>query len=260
MKPFAGLSLLLSTTLFLLSFTPAVFADSRSDYDYQYGLYRQSYSEFSVLKKDYLDTSSLDNQQKAMLSAKQSILTRDLSKASLAWYIWDLIDASKIDYPPIKSIFNALAEARQYYLSESEKSKKIITTENLKRFSSDYQESTIKHDRLLRYGIIANKIARLVRIQIDSQTAYDDLLPRLPSPMPTTVAARVEELKTMHASINSLIESLAVELKPFDGEENVDADIFYSVRINKMNEIIAIQTNWINRLIDLDLNYATSKD
>lgn len=257
---FTRLSILLSLILFLLNSTSFVMADSKSDYDYQYGLYRQSYSEFIVLKKDYLDTSSLDNQQKAMLSAKQSILTRDLSKASLSWYIWDLIDASKIDYPPIKSIFNALAEARQFYLSESDKSKKIITTENLRRFTSEYQVSTERHDRILRYGLIANKIARLVRIQIDAQTSLEDLIPRLPTPLPTTVAARLEELKTMHTSINTLLESLASELKPFDGDENVDADIFYSVRINKMNEILAIQTNWINRLIDLDLNYAVPKD
>ena len=242
------------------TFSPLVFADSKSDYDYQYGLYRQSYAEFTVLKKDYLNTASLDNQQKAMLSAKQSILSRDLAKASLAWYIWDLINSSAVDYEPIKPIFNSLMVSRDFYFAQSEISKKIITTENIKSFTSSYQNSTIEPDRTIRYGIVVNKIARLVRIQIDSQTAIDDLIPKLPVPMPITVAARVEELKTMHAAINSKIDLLAGGLQSSAGDENVDAEIFYTVRIEKMQEIVGMQTNWINQLIDLDLNYVQPKN
>lgn len=259
MKLFPRFFILLSITFVFLASVPSAFADSKSDYDYQYGLYRQSYPEFTVLKQDYLDTPSLDNQQKAMLSAKQSILSRDLAKASLAWYIWDLINNSKVDYAPIKYIFDSLAVARQYYIGESNKVQKIITQADLKKFTQEYQESTVQHDRIIRYGIIANKIARLVRLQLDCQTAYEDLLPRLPNPMPTTVAARVEELKAMHTKIDGKIDLLAGGLNPAEGEENVDAEIFYTVRIEKMQEIVGLQTDWINRLIDLDQNYAQSK-
>lgn len=260
MKLFARLTILFSTIFAFLVLSSSVLADSKSDYDYQYGLYRQNYVEFTVLKNDYLATPSLDNQQKAMLSAKQSILSRDLAKASLAWYIWDLINKSAVDYAPIKPMVDALMVSRSFYLAESEKSQKIITTDNIKKFTADYQVATITPDRTIRYGIIVNKIARLVRIQIDSQAALDDLLPKLPVPLPTTVAARIEELKTMHASINDKIDLLAGGLQPSQGDENVDAEIFYTVRIEKMQEIIAMQTDWINRLIDLDLNYVQPKN
>lgn len=248
---------------FLLNFlvnSPVVLADSKSDYDYQYGLYRQNYLEYTILKKDYLDTPSLDNQQKAMLSAKQSVLSRDLAKASLAWYIGDLINSSNVNYPPIKPISDSLSEARQYYLRESENVQKIITTENLKSFTADYQIATVKHDRIIRYGIIANKIAKLVRIQVDSRIALDDLTPKLPVPMSTPLKARIDELNSMYTAINNKIDILAGGLNPAEGEENVDADIFYTVRIEKMQEILTLQTNWINRLIDLDLNYVQAKN
>lgn len=251
--------LFFTLAIFMGIFSPLVLADAKSDYDYQYGLYRQNYSEFTVLKKDYLETSSLDNQQKAMLAAKQSIIGRDLAKASLSWYLADLIKISNIDYPPIKPIIDSLAAGRQFYLDESVKAQKIITTDNLKLFTANYLTSSVQHDRIIRYGIIVNKIAKLVRIQIDSKTALDDLIPQLPIPMPTTLAARVEELKTMQKQINDKIDLLAGGLKPLENEENVEAEIFYSVRVEKMQEILAMQKNWINRLIDLDLNYVQSK-
>lgn len=260
MNRFARFFILLLLAFIYFSATNKVFADAKTDYDYQYGLYRQNYLEFTVLKKDYLGTASLDNQQKAMLSAKQSLISRDLAKASLAWYISDLINNSKVDYAPIKSISNSLAVSRQYYLDQSLKSQKIITTDNLKQFTADYQLSTIQPDRTIRFGIVVNKIARLVRIQVDCQTNLDDLIPQLPSPVPTTVAARVEELKTLHSVINTKIDALANGLNPAEGEENVDAEIFYTIRIEKIQEIVAMQTDWINRLIDLDLNYVNSKN
>ena len=92
--------------------TPLAWADAKSDYDYQYGQYRTGYSEFVILKQDYLNTPSLDNQQKAMLSAKQTILARDLAKASLHWYLMDLITGYQVDYGPMKRISTYLNIAR----------------------------------------------------------------------------------------------------------------------------------------------------
>lgn len=259
MKLLARLSSALVTLLLLVFLAPHAFADAKSDYDYQYGLYRQNYLEFSVLKKDYLETPSLDNQQKAMLSAKQTLRSRDLAKASLAWYLTDLTNSSSVDYAPIKNVETGLANARQFFLDQAEKSQKVVTIDNLRQFSSTYQTASVEPDRIIRYGVVIHKIARLVRIQLDSQTAFDDLLPKLPTPFTATLSERVQELKTMHENINIKIDKMANGLNPAEGEENVDAEIFYTKRIEMMQDIVNMQRDWINRLIDLDLNYAQPK-
>ena len=39
-------------------------------------------------------------------------------------------------------------------------------------------------------------------------------------------------------------------------EESADAEIFFSSRVEKLAEIQTLQIDWINRLIDIDKNYA----
>ncbi len=236
-------------------FSPFVFADAKSDYDYQYGQYRTSYAEFSLLKQDYLNTPSLDNQQKVMISAKQTILSRDLAKASLDWYLLDLINHYRVDYEPIKPIIAALNTSRQYFLNESFKSQGIVTETDLKKFTESYLETVPLHDAMMKFGILANKIAELVRIQIDSQTALETIIPKLPSPMPQNLTDRVQELRDKTKFIDSKIDIFANNLPIADAVVESANDIFFTSRVELLAEIRLLQLDWINRLIDLDINY-----
>jgi len=249
-------SLFIVFTFFALVFSPVVFASAKSDYDYQYGQYRRSYFEFNLLKADYLQTPSLDNQQKAMLLAKQTILSRDLAKASFSWYILDLIGSTKTDYPPIQPIISSLAISRQFYLSEAQKSQSVITQEDLKKFTLAYTKAVPHHDRMIKFGILANKLATLVRIQLDSTTAIDDLVSKLPTSLPATVTARIQELRESTKVIDAKIDLLAKNLDFVESPESADAEIFFSSRVEKMAEIQTLQLDWIDRLIDLEKNYA----
>ncbi|KKT86388.1 MAG: hypothetical protein UW84_C0012G0026, partial [Candidatus Collierbacteria bacterium GW2011_GWA2_44_99] len=44
--------------IFAIFFAPSILASAKSDYDFQYGQYRQYYPEYRLLKADYLNTSS----------------------------------------------------------------------------------------------------------------------------------------------------------------------------------------------------------
>ncbi len=235
--------------------TPLAWADAKSDYDYQYGQYRTGYSEFVILKQDYLNTPSLDNQQKAMLSAKQTILARDLAKASLHWYLMDLITGYQVDYGPIKPISTSLNIAREYFLAQAQKSQSIITQGDLKKFTQSYLNTVPANDSIVKFGIVANKIAALVRIQVDSKTALETLIPKLPSPMPTGLSARVQELQESTKVIDRKIDLLANNLNLSDAVAESVTEIFFMARVEKLIEIRALQLDWINRLIDIDINY-----
>ena len=235
----------------VLFFAPSVLADAKSDYDYQYGQYRTGYSEFVVLKQDYLNTPSLDNQQKAMLSAKQTILARDLAKASLHWYLMDLIAGYQVDYGPIKPITTSLNIAREYFLAQAQKSQSVITQEDLKKFTQNYQSTVQGNDSIIKFGIVANKITALVRIQRDSKTALDSIIPKLPA----SLTARIQELKDSAQIIDGKIDLLANNLNLADAVAESVTEIFFTARVEKLVEIRELQLDWINRLIDIDINY-----
>lgn len=236
-------------------FAPVIFADAKSDYDYQYGLYRTNYSEFLLLKRDYLITPSLDNQQKALLSAKQSIQARDLAKASLNWYLLDLIGSYQVSYPPIAPIITSLAASRQYFLDQAQLSQRIVTEDDLNNFTEKYLETVPENDAYIKYGIMAQKIAALVRIQIDSITALQNIEPKLPSPLPSGLALRIQELKVSAKAIDTKIDTLINILNLPEAVGETSTDIFFSGRVEKLVEIRSLQLDWINRLIDIDINY-----
>jgi len=259
MKHYTRLKVLLFIIFISAVTAPFVFADAKSDYDYQYGKYRQNYSEFQILKQDYLATPSLDNQQKALLSAKQSILARDLAKASLHLYISDRINSYKNNYELVKPILVALAESRQYFLAEAKKSQAIVTQEDIKKFTQSYLSIVPKHDSVLKFGLVANKISALVRIQTDSKTALDTLIPKLPTPLPTSLSARILELQDSAKVIDRKIDLLANNLNLAEAVEETTTDIFYTAKIEKLIEIRDLQLAWIERLIDIDKNYVQPK-
>ncbi len=236
-------------------FSPLVMASAKSDYDYQYGKYRTNFAEFAILKQDYLTTPSLDNQQKVMISAKQTILSRDLAKASLDWYLLDLIGSYRVDYDPIKPVITALNSSRQYFLDQSFKAQSIVTEADLKKFTNNYLETVPVNDAMIKFGILAHKIAELVRIQIDSKTALETIIPKLPSPMPQNLTDRIQELRDKAKFIDAKIDTFANNLPMAEAVSESANDIFFSSRVEILTEIRLLQLDWINRLIDIDINY-----
>lgn len=247
-------------TLFVLSgiVTPFVLASAKTDYEYQYGQYRLHYPEYKLLKADYLATPSLDNQQKTLLAAKQTIYSRDLAKASFAWYLMDLVAGTQANYEPLRPIVSSLAASREFYLQESQQSQSVVTQEDLKKFTEAYLKAVPHHDRMIKFGILGHKLATLVRLQTDSKNALDSLVPRLPGTLPATLTARIQELRDSAKIIDAKIDLLAKNLNLAEDEVAADAEIFFTSRVEKLAEIRTLQLDWINRLIDIEKNYAQS--
>lgn len=238
---------------FLVSTT--VFASSKSDFDFQYSKYRQSYSEFLLFKKDYLDTSSLDNQQKAILSAKETINVRDLTKAAFTSYVRDLITNNNLNYPPLVSIADNLLESQQFFMNEAVKSQSIITLANLNDFNDNYLNAYIKHEQSIRVGIVAQKIAKLKYFSVQQEKSLASLKSKIQT---VTVSQRVSERITeLSQNLSQVSEKIDLLLNDLTSEENLatEGDIFFSSKVDQLSEIRALQMSWMDKLIDLDLNY-----
>ena len=124
-----------------------VFADAKSDYDYQYTRYRDSYQEFIIFKKDYLDTPSLDNQQKVLLSLKQS-LSHAICQVFACLVSIRLINLNKVKYKPLDPILTMLSDARLYYLAKANEAQTVVTLSNLKEYDKSYLETSTNQKEL----------------------------------------------------------------------------------------------------------------
>ncbi len=251
---------LLSAGLLLLTLFPvtAVFADYKTDYEYQNSQYRQHYTEYSILKKDYLENPTLDNQQKAILAAKAALKARDLAKASYSAHLLSLITASKTNYAPLNPFITSLSEARTFFALEAEKSQSIITPADLKKYTERYSRETLPHDRSLRTGVVVNKVARLISFQVDCKNALDIILPKLPSPYPTALKARIDDLQFLGNSINSEIDTFSASLSTEESLTEIDTDSYFDDKTEFLQKVQKQQLRWINGLLDIDINYAHS--
>lgn len=258
MKLFSKLLLTPLFFAFLSVGSTTVFADAKSDFDFQYSKYRQNYIEYTILKKDFLGNPTLDNQQKAVLAAKEAIKSRDLSKASFADYILSLCMEKQTNFTPVKPILDSLKAAKSFYVSEAAKSQTIITPANLLSFTQSYSENTISHDRTFRTGVVACKISQLVRIQIESKNAFDVILPKLATPYSTALNTRIDDLQTQGNNINDIINTFTNKLFSEEEVDNIDSENYFTNKIETIKKIQTLQLRWIDSLIDIDLNYAHS--
>jgi len=258
MKLLSKLLLLPSLIYLLFLVTPGVFADAKSDYEYQFSQYRQNYIEYSILKKDFLENPTLDNQQKAILSAKQTLMARDLAKGSYASYLLFLCQDKQTNYTPTKPSIEAINQARTFYLSEANKSQSIVTASDLAAYTQNYLTNTIVHDRSLRSGNVACKISQLVRIQIESKNAFDIILPKLSSPFSTALKTRIDDLQSQGNKINDMINTFTNKLYSEEITDNIDNESYFSNNSETIKKIQNLQLKWIDALIDIDLNYAHS--
>jgi len=258
MKLFSKLLLIPLFFLFSSMVATPVFADAKSDYEHQYSQYRQNYIEYTILKKDFLENPTLDNQQKAVLAAKQTIESRDLAKANFAGYLISLCQEDQTNYAPITPILDSLRVAKLFFFSEAEKSQAIITPVDLDTFSLDYATNTKTHDGVFRTGVIACKISQFVRIQIQSKNALDVILPRLATPFSTPLQTRINELHSQGNNINDTINALVEKLLSEEQVGNIDYSGYFSKNSETIKKIQSLQLKWIDSLIDIDLNYAHS--
>lgn len=258
MKLFTSLLLITSFLPIFFTSSTTVFADAKSDYEYQYSQYRQNYIEYTVLKKDYLENPTLDNQQKAVLAAKQTLSSRDLAKAYFAAYLLDLCQPKQTNYSSLDPALNSLNAAGKYFLNEAEKSKSIVTPANLVSYTQEYKTNSVIHDRSFRTGVTACKISQLVRIQTQSKNALDVILPKLSTPLSTPIQARIDDLQAQGNKINDAINTLTEKLFNDDEASNVDSDYYFSDKKEPIRKIKALQLKWIDSLIDIDVNYAHS--
>ncbi len=250
------LNAVIVSIIFLVFLATSVFADSKSDFDFQYSKYRQSYSEFSLYKKDYLSTPSLDNQQKALLASKQAINTRDLTKASFAALIRDLILQNKLNYSPLQPVNAWLLESQQFFLSEAAKGQEIVTLANLNEFDTKYSESYLKYEKFLKVGIVAQKVAKLKNLSLQQQTALASQKEKMPNDVSVRVTERVSLLESELVTIGEKIDAMANFLISEEGMDNSDSEVFFTSKIEQLIEIRDLQLAWMDKLIDLDLNYA----
>jgi len=253
--------LFLAITAFLFAnATTLAFADAKSDYDYQLGKYRQSYGEYMVIKNDYLSNQTLDNQQKAMLAAKQSIQNRDLAKAAFAQYLSEMILEKKAPYEPVAPVLVRLEEAKNFYLTSAQKGKEVITPADLKVFTEDYVLTTDRHDKALKYGIVSNKLVQMVRFQLENDNALNIIRPKLPASQSVPLKGRIEELTALGVQINTLIDKFSTKILPEDEDELLTGATYFSEKIELLNNIRTLQVNWIDKLIDVDINYVQPKN
>lgn len=258
MKLFSKLLFVPLIILFLFTVSSTVLADAKSDYEYQYSQYRQNYIEYTILKKDFWENPTLDNQQKAILASKQTLKARDLAKGSFAAYLLSLCQEKQTNYAPIKPSLDALNSAKTFYLSEADKSQSIVTSADLLAYSKSYAENTIVHDRSLRSGVVACKISQLVRFQIESKNALDIILPKLSTPFSNALSTRINDLQTQGNKINETINTFTTKLYSEEITDNIDNDSYFTTNSETIKKIQTLQIKWIDSLIDIDLNYAHS--
>jgi len=251
MKHLSFIILIISILVFPLN----VFADAKSDYEYQLAQYRKSYTEFSQLKRDYLANPTLDNQQKALIVARQALLARDLSKSSYALYLSELINAPNTSYEPFNKILTRLGEASIFFSSSAQKSQVVTTPAELKSFSAQYSRDTLIHDRSFYYGQVAAKLAQLIRFQLDMDGVLQTIYPKLPDPRPIPLKARLDEIPVKAAQINKQVADSTALITPTIEEGQLDPDYFTDFSTT-LGDIRSRQLLLIDQLIDIDLNYA----
>ena len=244
---------------FIATGTNNVYASPKTDFDFQWTKYRQNYAEFSLLKRDYLQNQTLDNQQKAVLSAKQTLLARDMAKAAYARYMIDLINGKNTGYTALNPVLTRLSEAAIFFDSEALLSQQIITPADLKKFATDYLSGYQIKDRSFFYGQLAYKIATLVRFQIDLKESYDAMLPKLPEVKPAPLKARLDEVPVLAANINDKIASLSALIIPEEEDGALTPDGYFSPFIKKVDDIRQLQLQLVNQFVDIDINYVQSK-
>ncbi len=248
--------LIIFANIFLFS-AGIVFAQSTflSDYNFQLDQYRKNYAEYTNFKKDYDDRPTLNNEQKALLSARQTIISRELAWANFYLVLSESISKPGVNYPLITEATTDLTGIANYHFTQANKATNIVTRADLTNFTKEELTVLATHRLSLTQAQTANKLAQLIKFQIDAKTAYDSLVPKLEAVKNDVVVKNgLDQVQTYSAQINAQIEALAKKTTDFDLDESNQSQ-FYENTSQSLREIRGLQNRLVTVIIDLDTNY-----
>jgi len=247
-----AISLLLS-----LPSSPAVAGTPAADFEYQLGLYRQHFAEYGVFKQDYQDNPTLNNQQKALLSAKNTITSREATRIAYARILEEYIKKQNINHPVVQSALTHIGEDIAYYTNNQNKSKNITSADELSSFTNDYLISSPAHHTSLISSMLVGKVSRLIRYQIDAKEFYDTLVPKLPTPHSVITKNGLAQIATLSQEINNRLEKL-LKISTEIENETYDMTSFYEQSNSELNRIRDLQLHLVNLLIEIETEYVNS--
>jgi hypothetical protein len=249
-----------STLLVLFLALSAIFpiytyASYQSDYEYQTTRYRTTFAEFQVFKSDYISNPTLDNLQKALISARQSIKARNLGLMSFTGLTYENLLISRIDkLEPVKS---RLVVTYNYYQQEANKADSLVQLTDFTSMSASFRNANDYHMRSLRYGQVSYKLITLLDFNAQLQSSYDNLVLRLPDNLSNLVTQRVSEIRTRLDQSRLAIETDIESVIP---EFEIDQDILIPSNLakwaSKLSSIRQTHIQIADQIIDLEKNYA----
>lgn len=228
-----------------------------SDYQYQLDQYRSNYAEYQVLLKDWQDHPTLNNEQKALISAKQTLTSRELAAANFDLYFIDQISAPQVDHPLIAKSVTELSDIAKYHFDQAQAVGKIATKADLLAFTQSYLTTVATHANALIRAQVSNKIAQLLKYQKDYSAALTNLQPRLAANQDDIrVKNGLSQISSYDQQVTSSIADLTQNALAVDLEAS-DAINFTNNSVDSLSQIRALEGRIINIIIDLDTNYAS---
>jgi len=226
-----------------------------SDYNFQLDQYHKNYAEYQNFKNDYLARPTLDNEQKAILSAKQTISSRELAWANFILVLSDSISSTGISYPLSDKAKADLATIAKYHFGQAISVASVVTRAELTTFTQNELKVTATHKLALSQAQVANKLVQLIKFQTDAKVAYDSLLPKLTAVTDeVSVKNGLDQIQTSSIQINDQISTLAKKTGNL-ATDQFSVDQFYSNSSEILIQIRASVNRLVNIIIDLDTNY-----
>ncbi len=226
-----------------------------SDYNFQLDQYRKNYAEYLNFKNDYLAHPTLDNEQKAILSAKQTISSRELAWANFILVLSDSIGSTGISYPLSDKAKADLATIAKYHFDQATAVGSVITRADLTIFTKNELKVTATHKLALSQAQVANKLIQLIKFQTDAKAAYNSLLPKLAAVADeVSVKNGLDQIQTSSIQINDQISTLAKKTSDLNVDQ-FSTDQLYSNSSEILIQIRAGINRLVNIIIDLDTNY-----
>lgn len=241
--------------LILISTSSIWTASPQQDYDYRLTQYRKNHTEFQTLKTDNQKNPTLDNQQKALQAAKQTIVSRDTAKIAYIELLLSQIESQHLTQDYLLQTEKELVNAQKFYQSQIKLAKDIVSVEDLTNFTLKYLETQTPYQNQIIKAQATRKLAILIRLQINAKNAYNDLLPKISDKSTAPVTAGLTRISQLADNINQKILTNTITIK--DSEvTNYSKPNFYSKQTESLSQIKTLQVELINILIDLEKNYA----
>lgn len=244
--------------LLFLTFITPIYAQNtpESDYQYQLSQYRRNYAEFQIYKKDYLANNTLDNEQKALQSAQNTIIARELTMASFLRILKQSIYAAEIDLPVTSETIASLDTLLNYYLDQSKAVTQIQIKKDLFDFSTKSQAQLKANQAIIDTVQIVNKLVHLIRFSEKIDKQYALLKPQLEDKKNLAlVASGFEEIAKYQTKINEDITLIIGHVATIKNAETTTRSKAIETSNAALNRIQLNERLIVNRLIDFDKNY-----